>query len=131
MGRSGAAPLRVRRLVAGYNFGGFFLLDGVSVAIGMAVTVSIVVTVAVGWRDGYGLAGVGEIGWDRFGYLAYRADLHYRRLRLLQHQLFVDGADFGLFFVGLFAADTIFFGRGQRNIVLEVANARVVFGVDL
>src|ERR1700680_1574963 len=99
----------------------------------MAVTVSIAVTVAIaiGWRDAYRLAGVGEIGWYGFGDVAYRADLHDRGLSLLQHQLFVDGADLGLFLVGLLAASAIFFRGGQRNVVLEVADACGVFRVDL
>ncbi len=53
------ANLFVRRLVAGYGFGGFFLLGGVAVAIavGMAITIAIAVTitvavaVAAGWGD--------------------------------------------------------------------------------
>src|SRR4029077_18296080 len=38
---------------------------------------------------------------------------------------------FGLFFVGLLAAGAIFFRGGQRDIVLEVADAGGVFGVNL
>src|SRR2546429_8546938 len=36
-----------------------------------------------------------------------------------------------LFFVGLLAADAVFLGRRQRNVVLEMAHASSVLGVDL
>src|SRR3984893_6071768 len=122
MGRSSAAPLRFAKLVAGDRFGSFFFLGGI-VAVGMAI--------AVGRRDAYGLARIGEVSRDGLGNVAYRADLDYGGLSLLQHQLFVDGADFGLFFVGLLAARAIFFRGGQRNVVFEVADTRGVFSVDL
>src|ERR1700732_3844383 len=82
MRRSGAAPLRWR-LVAGYCFGGFFFLGGVGVAIAVAVTVAIRMAVAGGWGYAHRFAGVGEVGWDGFGDVAYRADLHYGGLGLL------------------------------------------------
>jgi len=52
-------------------------------------------------------------------------------LRLLQHQFFINRADLGLFLVSLLAASAIFFRRRHRNVVLEVAHARSVFGVNL
>src|SRR5713101_5007254 len=108
--RWGAAVLRpyCGNLVAGYRFGGFFFFGGsvaiavaVAVAVGMAITTGM--AVAAGWGDAYRLACVGEVGWNRLGDVAYRANLHYRGLGLLQHQFFVDGADLGLLFVRLFA----------------------------
>ena len=72
------------KLVAGYGFGGFFFLGGVAIAITVAMTVAAGVAVAGGWGDAYWLAGVGEVGRDGFGYVAYRADLDYRGLSLLQ-----------------------------------------------
>src|SRR5216684_5559859 len=134
---TGGVPYRISRrlLVAGDGFGGFFFLGGVAVAstVGVAVAIgmAIPVTVAAGRGDGYGLAGVGEVGWDGFGDVLDRADLDYRGLGLLEDQLFVDGADFGLFLVGLLAASAIFFRGGQWNVVLEVADTRRVFGVNL
>src|SRR5216683_1265179 len=126
---TGGVPYRISRrlLVAGDGFGGFFFLGGVAVAIGMAIPV----TVAAGRGDGYGLAGVGEVGWDGFGDVLDRADLDNRGLGLLEDQFFVDGADFGLFLVGLLAAGAVFFRSSQRNVVFEVADTRRVFGVNL
>src|SRR3984893_11392163 len=121
MGRSSAAPLRFAKLVAGDRFGSFFFLGGI-VAVGMAI--------AVGRRDAYGLARIGEVSRDGLGNVAYRADLDYGGLSLLQHPLFVDGADFGLFFVGSLAARAIFFRGGQRNVVFQVADTGSVIGVD-
>src|SRR5256885_10368192 len=112
-------------LVAGYRFGGFFFFG---VGVGMAIAVG--VAVAVGWSDGYGLARVGEIGGYGLGDIVHRSDLDDRGLRLLEHQLFVNGAHFGLFLVGLFAAQAVFLGGSQRDIVLEVTDARSVFRVD-
>src|SRR5713101_3971568 len=124
---TGGVPYRISRrlLVAGDGFGGFFFLGGV--AIGMAIPV----TVAAGRGDGYGLAGVGEVGWDGFGDVLDRADLDNRGLGLLEDQFFVDGADFGLFLVGLLAAGAVFFRSSQRNVVFEVTDTRSVFGVNL
>ncbi len=77
------------------------------------------------------LARVREISRHRLGDIPDRADLHDRRLRLLQHQLFVNGPDLGLFLVSFLAASAVFFRRGHRNVVLKVAHARSVFGVNL
>src|ERR1700687_1888714 len=121
----------MRKLVAGDGFGGFFLLGGVAIAVTVGMTIAVRVAVAAGWGDAYRLYGVGEVGWDSLGDVAYRADLDYRRLGLLEYQLFVDGADLGLFFVGFLAARTIFFRGGLRNVVFEVADTRGVFGVDV
>src|SRR4029077_18039621 len=57
-------------------------------------------------------------------------DLDDRGLRLFQDEFFVDGADFGLFFVSLFAARAIFFGGGETNVVLELTKASGVVGVN-
>ena len=59
------------------------------------------------------------------------ADLDHRRLGLLQNQLFVDGANLGLLFESLLAAGVVFLGGGQGDVVLEMANAGGVIGVDL
>src|SRR5215469_11308187 len=94
------------RLVASYGFGGFFFcLVGcaVSGAFGMAVTLARMgcakarpyTGVGLSGSDGYRLAGVGKICWDRLGNILQRANLHGGLLGLLQHQLFVDGADLG------------------------------------
>src|SRR6266446_7769288 len=100
-------------------------------AITVAVTIAVAVAVAGGWGDRYRLSSVGEVGWDGFGDVAYRADLDHRGLGLFQDQLFVDGADFGLFLVGLLATGAIFFRGGLRNVVFEVADTRGVCGVDV
>ena len=76
------------------------------------------------------LAGVGEVGRNGFGDVLHRADLHDRWLGLLQHQLFVNGADLGLLLEGLLAAGAIFFGGSQWDVVFEVANAGGIFGVN-
>src|SRR5882757_9254502 len=105
-------------LVAGYGFGGGFLgLGGF-------------VTVAIGWSDADGLVGVGEVCRNGFGDIRNRTDLDDRRLRLLQYQLFVDSTNTGLLLKSRLAADAVLFSSGQRNIVLQVANARSVIGVD-
>ena len=62
--------------------------------------------------------------------LLHRANLDHRFVGLLKHELFVNAADFGGFLMRLLAADAVFFGRGQRNIVLEFADARSIFGID-
>jgi hypothetical protein len=65
----------VQRLVAGYGFGGFFLLGGLAVGVGMAVTIAVAidVTIAVAarWGDADRLARVSKIGWDGLGDVAY------------------------------------------------------------
>src|SRR5208283_508598 len=108
-----------RALVAGDGFGGGFLGRCSAIA------------TAIGWGDGYRLVGVGEVGRDRLGDVGYRADLHDGWLRLLQNELLVDGADFGLLFESLLAAEAVFFGSGHRDVVLDVANAGGVIGVNL
>src|SRR5467141_4239017 len=62
-------------------------------------TVTVGMPVAVSNRRGNAdrLARVREISRHRLGDIPDRADLHDRRLRLLQHQLFVNGPDLGLF----------------------------------
>ena len=103
-------------LVAGDGFGGGFLgLGG---------------RVAIGWGDADWLVGVGEVCRNGLGDVGNRADLHDGRLGLLQHEFFVNRANLGRFLEGLLAANAVFFGRGQRNVVLEVANARGVIGVN-
>src|SRR5438876_7608075 len=87
-------------------------------------------TIAIGRGDVDGLVGVGEIGWDGFGDVGDGADLDDGRLRLLENEFFVDGANLGGFFPRLLAADAVFFGRGQRNVMLEVADAGSVFRVN-
>src|SRR5271170_8219343 len=62
--------------------------------------------------------------------LLHRADLHDGLGGLLQHELFVNAADFGSLFERLLAADAVFFSSGLRNIVLEFTNARSIFGVN-
>src|SRR5580700_3110214 len=84
-----------------------------------------------GGCDGYRLAGVSEICWGGFGDVGDRADLNDGRLGLFEHQLFIDGADFGLFLESLFAAGAIFFRGGLRDVVFEVADAGGVIGVNL
>src|ERR1700719_254416 len=108
-----------RRLVAGYGFGGFFLLGGVAVGIAVAIGMAVAVAVAgaAGWGDADRLARISEVGGDGLGDVAYRADLDYGGLGLLEHQLFVDGPDLGLFLGGLLATGAIFFRGGQGNIV--------------
>ena len=78
--RWGAAALHPYwlELVAGYCFGGFFLLRwgvavavAVAVAVGVTITVCVAIAVAAGWGDGYGLADVGEVSRDGFGNVAY------------------------------------------------------------
>src|SRR5215472_9864974 len=59
------------------------------------------------------------------------ADLHHRFRRLLENQLLVDSAHLGGFLVGLPAARAVFFGGRERNVVLEMANARGIIGIDL
>src|SRR3989454_2979298 len=89
------------------------------------------ITVAICWSDGDRLACVREISRHSLGDVAYAANLHDRRLRLLEHQLFVNRANLGLLFVSLLAARALFFRRSHRDVVLQVAHARSVFGVNL
>ena len=89
------------------------------------------VAISVGRGDCYWLACVGEIRWRGFGDVGDRANLNYRRLGLLENEFFIDGADFGLFLEGLFAARAIFFRGRLRNVVLEVADASGVIGVNV
>ncbi|SRR6266853_5805200 len=82
------------------------------------------------WRDVDWLIRVGEVGWRSLLDVCQRANLHHRRLRLFQNQLFIDSANFGLFFISLFAPRAIFFRRGERHIVFEVTYASSVIGVN-
>ena len=117
-------PAEVDDLVAGY--GGFcFGLFNLGSAV--AVCVAVAVSIAIGRSDLHGLHGRARNGHLD---LLHGADLHDGLLGLLQHQLFVNLADLGGFLEGLLAADAVFFGRGLRNIVLEVAHARGIFGVN-
>src|SRR5262249_19914464 len=115
-------------LVAGDGFGGLFALGGVAVGGAVAfggrgraearpyMGFGYAIAVAIGWGDVDRLVAVGEVGWDGFGDVGQRADLDYGWLGLLEDEFFVDGADFGLFLVGLFAASALFLGSGQRNV---------------
>src|SRR5271168_2593410 len=120
-GAACGAPTRRGFLVAGYGFGGFF--GGAWGAVAVAIAVS--------GSDCYWLACVGEIGWGGFGDVRDRADLNHRGLGLLEDELFIDGAHFGLFLEGLLAARAIFFGGRQRNVVFEVADASGVIGINI
>jgi hypothetical protein len=51
-------------------------------------------------------------------------------LRLLQHEFFVDATNLGGFFVSFTATGAVFFGSGERNVVLEVTDAGCIFLVD-
>src|SRR5215469_8136067 len=78
-------------------------------------------------------AGIPDAGLSRAGSrfdLLNRTDLHHAGLRLLQHHLFVYGANLGSLFERLAAAHLVFFGRGHRNIVLLGTNARCVLSID-
>src|SRR5258708_33951822 len=88
------------------------------------------VAIARGGGDGDRLARVGKVGRNRLGDVLHGADLHDSGLGLLEDELFVDGADLGLLFVGLFAARPLFFGGGQWNVMLEMANAGGVISVN-
>src|SRR5262252_1597440 len=135
-------------LVAGDGFGGFFFgLGGHAVSVAVRLAVATCGTgrakarppTGAGLRRGDGdrlarrswQAGGGEIRRNGLGDILQRADLNSGLLGLLQHQLFVDGADLGLLFVSLLAARAIFFGGGQRNVVLEMAHASGILGVNL
>src|SRR5882762_6618049 len=105
-------------LVAGYGFGGGFLgLGGF-------------VRVAIGRGDADGFPGVGEVCRNGLGDVGNRADLHDRRLGLLQNEFFVDSANPGLLFESRLAANAVLFGSGQGNVVFQVPNARSVTGVN-
>src|SRR5580704_7382356 len=96
----------------------------------MTVAIGGGATVAGGWSDCNRLASAGEIGWGGFGDVRHTADLNDCRLGLLEDEFFVDGANFGLFLEGLFAARAIFFRGGLRNVVFEVADASGVIGIN-
>src|SRR2546430_3977394 len=83
----------------------FIMLGSSAVPVGMAI--------AIRQGDSDRLARVDEIGRHRLGDVADRANLHDRRLRLLQHKLFVNRANLGLLFVGLLAASALFFRRSH------------------
>jgi len=51
-----------------------------------------------------GLPAFAKLAGTAFAMVADRADLHDRRLRLLQHQLFINRPDLGLFLVSLLTA---------------------------
>src|SRR5437899_7859918 len=85
---------------------------------------------SLGWSDGHRFARIGKVGRHRLGDVLHRADLYNRLLGLLQHEFFINGADLGLLFIGFLAAGAVFLGRGQRNVVLQVAHARSVFRVN-
>src|SRR6266699_6039113 len=104
------------------------LLVGLS---GGAVAVGVPVAISARRADGDRLARVCEISRNRLCDVLHRANLNDLRLRLLQHQLLVNRADLGLLFVSLFAASALLFRRGQRNVMLELAHASSVFGVNL
>src|SRR6266850_7068864 len=89
-------------LVAGDGFCSLFV--GLS---RNAVTVRM--TIAIRRSDSHRLARIGEIRRHGLGDVADRANLHHRRLRLLQHQFFVNRANLGLLFISLLAARAVFF----------------------
>ena len=113
-------------LIAGDSFSSLFIVLGRS-----AVPVGMPVAITIRRSNGDRLASIGEIGGRRLGDVADRSNLHDGRLRLLQHQFFVNRADLGLLFVSLFAASALLFGRGQRNVMLQVANTRCVVSINL
>src|ERR1700719_802169 len=119
-------PYKEAELVASDRFSGLF---GGWSASRSAVTVGMAIPNRRSNRNR--LARVREIGRHRLRDVADRANLHDRRLRLLQHQLFVDRANLGLLFVSFLTPSAVFFRRGHRNIVLQVAHASSVFGVNL
>ena len=107
-------------LVAGYCCFSFGLFD-----FGCAVTVGVAIAIRRGdlhWLHRY--AG------NRAEDLLHRANLHDGLGGLLQHELFVNAANLGGLFERLLAANTVFFGRGHRNVVFQVANARGVISID-
>src|SRR5208337_1291408 len=110
------------------GFGGFGRWG--AVAIRMAVAVRVTVAIAVGRSDADRLVGVGEVCRNGLRDVGNRADLHDRLLGLLQNQLLVDSANPGLLFESRLAANAIFLGSRQGNVVLQVTNARRVIGVN-
>src|SRR5215469_2456691 len=117
-------------LVAGDGFGGFRGLGRRSgITLRMAVLVRVPVAVPGGRGDRDGLTG--EVRRNGPSDVVERANLHNPRLRLFENQLFVDGANLGLLFEGLLAANAVFFGRGHRDVVLDVADASGIRSVDL
>src|SRR5258708_38881753 len=105
-------------LVAGYGFGGGFLGLGSFVA------------VTTGRSDADRLVRVGEVCRNGLGDVGNRADLHDRRLGLLQNEFFVDGANTGLLLKSHLAAGAGLFGSGPRNVGLQLGNARSGIGID-
>src|SRR5689334_24338338 len=101
-----AAELAGCCLVAGDSFGSLLFGFGGAVAVGMPVAITI------GRSNCDRLAGTGEIGRHGLGDVADGANLYDRRLRLLQHELFVDRAHLSLLFVSLLAASALFFCCG-------------------
>src|ERR1700723_3518271 len=100
----------VVELVAGYR--GFDF--GYAVAVRVAIPIRMPVTVRRGdldWLHRY--AG------NRAEDLLHRANLHDGLGGLLQHELFVNAADLSGLFERLLATDAVFFGRRNRNVVLE------------
>src|SRR6266852_2449305 len=81
-------------LVAGDSFRSLLVRLGCgAVTIGMPVAVAMTVAITIRWCNGDRLARVRKIGRHRLRDVADRANLHNGRLRLLQHQLFVNRAD--------------------------------------
>src|SRR5215471_20653790 len=134
------SAMGLNRLVAGDGFGGVLVSGSIAgrglgraeallpynnaVAVGVPIAVAIYrsTTVAGSGSDGHRFSGVGEVGRNGFGDVGDRADLDDGGLRLLEHQLLVNGADLGLFLEGLLAANAVFLSGGERNVVFEVTN---------
>src|ERR1700682_412599 len=99
-------------LVAGDGFCGLLVsLDCGTLTVGMPGAIGVAIAVAISARrsDGYRLARVREFRRHCLSDVADRTNLHDRRLRLLQHQLFINRANLGLLFVSLLAASAVFF----------------------
>src|ERR1700693_6318211 len=98
-------------LVACYRGFGFGLFDsGCAVAVCVVISIRLVIAVCRGdldWLHRY----AGNRAQD----LLHRADLHDGLGGLLQHELFVNAADFGGLFERLLAANAVFFGSGLRD----------------
>ena len=105
----------------------FFCLrrrSGVAISISIAIAVSIPISRRRSDRNGL------EVCRNRFSDIGHAANWHDCWLRLLEHQFFVDGANFSLFLNSLLAANTILFRGRQGDVVLQVANARSIISVD-